>query len=568
MEARHAARRGRDGLRGPAERHVGRRLRATTRRASSATSSPRRSTFYTSETVPADADGKLAEDRDARQRERQRPPRPAAPRAARATGRSAGRTYPAGALLAADFDDFLDGERALRRALRADRPQVARRLQPDPQPRRSSTSSTTCATASTCSRRKDGTGRAQPLPGMPRVRHGRASSGGRRRRVGRLLPDRHRLPHADEPLPRHASARARRSRSSSCPAFFDAKGLAVSQHEVASKDGTRVPYFQVAREGPRRSTATNPTLLYGYGGFEISMTPGYSGGVGAAWLEQGGVYVVANIRGGGEFGPKWHQAALKENRHRAYEDFIAVAEDLIARKVTSPQHLGIQGGSQRRPADGQHAHACGPTSSARSSCQVPLLDMRRYHKLLAGASWMARVRQPRRPEGVGVHRELLALPQREGRREVSADAVHDLDPRRPRASRPRPQDGGAHARRRGTTSSTTRTSRAATAAPPTTSRRPTCTRWPTRSCGRSCPESARRARSRDPWSVVPGLFSPKGPTRASRRPPRRPARSPPEDAFTPTPPGRPSRGSSSPGSSRTAARRCPCGPRRRASGTR
>ena len=135
----------------------------------------------------------------------------------------------------------------------------------------------------------------------------------------------------------------------STPAFFDASELAIAQHFATSKDGTRIPYFMVA---PKHLApdGSHPTLLYGYGGFEVSLTPAYSGGVGRAWLTENGrasgrVFVVANIRGGGEYGPRWHQAALRENRPRAYEDFAAVAEDLIARKVTSPRRLGIQGGS-------------------------------------------------------------------------------------------------------------------------------------------------------------------------------------------------------------------------------
>ncbi len=128
------------------------------------------------------------------------------------------------------------------------------------------------------------------------------------------------------------------------PAFFDASHDVIEQHFAISKDGTRVPYFMV-RPKDLAYDGSTPTLLYGYGGFEISMTPGYSGGVGKGWLEKGGVYVVANIRGGGEYGPRWHQAALKANRHKAYEDFAAVAQDLTAKKVTSPAHLGIQGGS-------------------------------------------------------------------------------------------------------------------------------------------------------------------------------------------------------------------------------
>lgn len=128
------------------------------------------------------------------------------------------------------------------------------------------------------------------------------------------------------------------------PAFFDASGLEVSQHFALSKDGTRVPYFQVARKGIELD-GNHPTLLYGYGGFEISMTPDYNPRVGLAWLARGGVYVVANIRGGGEYGPRWHQAALREKRPRAYEDFAAVAEDLFARKLTSPARLGTMGGA-------------------------------------------------------------------------------------------------------------------------------------------------------------------------------------------------------------------------------
>ncbi len=180
------------------------------------------------------------------------------------------------------------------------------------------------------------------------------------------------------------------------PAFFDTKGLAVTQHEATSADGTRIPYFQVAREGLKLD-GTNPTLLYGYGGFEISMVPNYSATAGVGWLEKGGVYVVANIRGGGEFGPKWHQAALKANRPKAYEDFAAVAEDLIARKVTTPAHLGIQGGSNGGLLMGNMLTRR-PELFGAVVCQVPLLDMKRYHNLLAGASWMGEYGNPDIPE--------------------------------------------------------------------------------------------------------------------------------------------------------------------------
>lgn len=180
------------------------------------------------------------------------------------------------------------------------------------------------------------------------------------------------------------------------PAFFDAKGLVVEQHFAKSKDGTRVPYFQVARK-TLALDGKAPTLLYGYGGFEISMTPGYSATSGAAWEERGGVYAVANIRGGGEYGPAWHQSALRHNRQRAYDDFIAVAEDLIARKVTSPSHLGISGGSNGGLLTAvmltQRPELFGAVVSS-----VPLTDMKRYHKLLAGASWMEEYGDPEKPE--------------------------------------------------------------------------------------------------------------------------------------------------------------------------
>jgi prolyl oligopeptidase len=180
------------------------------------------------------------------------------------------------------------------------------------------------------------------------------------------------------------------------PAFFDTKGLVVEQHFAKSKDGTRVPYFQVSRK-QLALDGKAPTLLYGYGGFEASLTPGYDPISGAAWDERGGVYVVANIRGGGEYGPAWHQAALRHNRQRAYDDFIAVAEDLIARKVTSAPHLGIMGGSNGGLLTGVMLTQR-PDLFGAVVCSVPLLDMKRYHKLLAGASWMEEYGDPEKPE--------------------------------------------------------------------------------------------------------------------------------------------------------------------------
>jgi prolyl oligopeptidase len=187
-----------------------------------------------------------------------------------------------------------------------------------------------------------------------------------------------------------------REKLKSLPAFFNTEGLEIQQFEAVSKDGTRVPYFQVSRKSLPLD-GQNPTLLYGYGGFEIPMLSQYSAGLGAAWLERGGTYVLANIRGGGEFGPTWHEAARKANRQRAYDDFIAVAEHLVARKVTSPKHLGIEGASNGGLLMGVMLTER-PDLFGAVVCQVPLLDMRRYNKLLAGASWMDEYGDPDKPE--------------------------------------------------------------------------------------------------------------------------------------------------------------------------
>jgi prolyl oligopeptidase len=172
--------------------------------------------------------------------------------------------------------------------------------------------------------------------------------------------------------------------------------MKVEQHFATSKDGTRVPYFVVWPQGAKPD-GRNPTLLYGYGGFEVSTQPWYSGAFGTAWYARGGVLVVANIRGGGEYGPAWHQAATQARKQKSYDDFIAVAEDLVARRVTSPRHLGIQGGSNGGLLVGA-VMLQRPELFHAVVCQVPLLDMRRYHRLLAGASWMAEYGNPDLPE--------------------------------------------------------------------------------------------------------------------------------------------------------------------------
>jgi prolyl oligopeptidase len=179
------------------------------------------------------------------------------------------------------------------------------------------------------------------------------------------------------------------------PAAFDASPYTVKQFHARSQDGTQVPYFVVLRKDARRDGA-NPTVLNAYGGFQLSMKPRYLGPMGAAWLAQGGVYVLANVRGGGEFGPAWHQDAIKAHRQRAFDDVLAVAEDLIARRITSARHLGITGRSNGGLLAGA-ALTQRPDLFNAVVCQVPLLDMRRYSHLLAGASWMAEYGDPDDP---------------------------------------------------------------------------------------------------------------------------------------------------------------------------
>ena len=180
----------------------------------------------------------------------------------------------------------------------------------------------------------------------------------------------------------------------SAPGFFDASDIEVTQHFVASADGTKIPYFVV---GHRGSTGPGPTLLGGYGGFEVANTPGYAGVLGRLWLARGGTYVLANIRGGGEYGPTWHTQAMRENRHLVYEDFAAVAKDLVDRGVTTVDLLGAQGGSNGGLLMGVMLTRY-PELFGALVCSVPLLDMRRFHLLLAGASWVAEYGDPDVPD--------------------------------------------------------------------------------------------------------------------------------------------------------------------------
>lgn len=182
----------------------------------------------------------------------------------------------------------------------------------------------------------------------------------------------------------------------SLPAFFDASKYEIKQFKAKSSDGTMIPYFMVASKGLELN-GKNPTLVYAYGGFEVSLSPFYASVYGTSWMERGGVFVLANIRGGGEFGPDWHLQGIKENRQKVFDDFYAVAEDLIERKVTSSENLGAMGGSNGGLLVGV-AFTQRPDLYNAIVCQVPLLDMKRYNKLLAGASWMGEYGNPDIPE--------------------------------------------------------------------------------------------------------------------------------------------------------------------------
>ena len=304
-------------------------------------------------------------------------------------------TYPAGALLAANFEAFLKGDRTLhvlfeptdRTSLAAwagTRNHILLTTLDNVRNRISALTFT------------DGTWHREPLSGVPDIGTATVSP------VDEIESDDYWLLTSSplEPSTLSLGSAATPTKTPEklkhTPAFFDASGMKVEQYEAVSQDGTRIPYFQIGRADLPADGST-PTLLYGYGGFEIPLVPGYNPVSGVAWLEKGHAYVIANIRGGGEFGPRWHQAALKEKRHRAYEDFAAVAEDLIARKVSSPAHLGIMGGSNGGLLMGNML-TMRPDLFGAVVCQVPLLDMRRFNKLLAGASWMGEYGNPDTPE--------------------------------------------------------------------------------------------------------------------------------------------------------------------------
>jgi prolyl oligopeptidase len=180
----------------------------------------------------------------------------------------------------------------------------------------------------------------------------------------------------------------------SLPARFDASNFVTEQFEATSKDGAKIPYF-VTR--PKNLSGPVPTVLYGYGGFEVSLTPSYSANFGRLWLTHGGIYVVANIRGGGEFGPAWHEAATKYHRQRAYDDFAAVAMDLEKRGLTTPKQLGIMGGSNGGLLVST-VMVERPELFGAVVCQVPLVDMIAYTHIGAGASWEGEYGDPADPK--------------------------------------------------------------------------------------------------------------------------------------------------------------------------
>ncbi len=212
----------------------------------------------------------------------------------------------------------------------------------------------------------------------------------------------------------------------SMPARFDAAGKTITQFEATSKDGTKIPYFVVAPEG---QTAPLPALLYAYGGFQVSTTPWYAQIAGKLWIERGNVFVVANIRGGGEFGPRWHEAGLKQNRQRIYDDFIAVAEDLVAKKITTPKQLGIQGGS-----NGGLLVGVAMTQRPDLFNAVPVPGSAARHDPLHGAAAGRvvdrRIRRSRDPGRARGDPEILALPEPEEGRDLSARLLPHLDRRR------------------------------------------------------------------------------------------------------------------------------------------
>lgn len=300
------------------------------------------------------------------------------------------KTYPAGALLATKYDDFVDGTCDLNTDLDiVFEPDAHTCLHQFSWTRDKLVIVTLSDVASRVEIVTPGSWERQPVPEIPANTNAVIVAAD-------SLGDEIFLDYSGFDSPSrmlHGAAGGPLTEIKSAPSFFDAEGLTVVQHFATSDDGTAVPYF-VVRKGDVAGPA--PTLLGGYGGFQVSSTPTYDGILGRLWLSRGGTYVLANIRGGGEYGPGWHTQSQRAGRHKCFEDFAAVARDLVARGITTEAQLGARGGSNGGLLMGVMLTRY-PELFGALVCQVPLLDMKRYHLLLAGASWIAEYGNPEDP---------------------------------------------------------------------------------------------------------------------------------------------------------------------------
>jgi prolyl oligopeptidase len=295
--------------------------------------------------------------------------------------------YPAGSLLAADYEEFLDGRGEVQVVFT---PDAHTCLHHYAWTRDRLVIVTLADVASRVQVYTPGTWTAEPVADLPQNTNTTIAAAD-------PLGDEIFLDSSGFDTPSrllHGTAGGPLSEIKRAPSFFDSADLEVSQYFATSDDGTRVPYFVV---GHRHRQGPGPTLLGGYGGFEVARTPGYDGVLGRLWLARGGTYVLANIRGGGEYGPTWHTKAMREGRHLVAEDFASVARDLVTRGITTVEQLGAQGGSNGGLLMGIMLTKY-PELFGALVCSVPLLDMKRFHLLLAGASWVAEYGDPDNPD--------------------------------------------------------------------------------------------------------------------------------------------------------------------------
>jgi prolyl oligopeptidase len=298
-----------------------------------------------------------------------------------------GAEYPAGSLLAADYDEFLDGAAQLQIVFE---PDEHTSLNHYAWTRDKLILVILADVASHVQVVTPGSWQTEPVPGLPENTNTIIAGAD-------ALGDEIFLDSSGFDTPSrllYGAAGGTLEEIKRAPSFFDAGDLVVTQHFARSDDGTAIPYFVV---GHRHNQGPGPTLLGGYGGFEVARTPGYEGVLGRLWLARGGTYVLANIRGGGEYGPTWHTQAMREGRHLVAEDFAAVARDLVKRGITTVEQLGAQGGSNGGLLMGIMLTQY-PELFGALVCSVPLLDMRRFHLLLAGASWVAEYGDPDNPD--------------------------------------------------------------------------------------------------------------------------------------------------------------------------